>query len=113
MATRAASHAAGSVAPARRHDAARETAVLRKKNGDLMRTARKTLTLSFSAGLLIAGSVLAGDAAADKAKAKQLREKANKLWTDANKDHEKSVADFDAAVAFQEKADKDRAEARK
>ncbi len=73
----------------------------------------RKLVLSGLFILAVSGAVLAGDAAADHAKAQQLREKANKLWVAANKDHDKSVADFDAAVVLQIKADQDRAEARK
>src|SRR5579872_3738451 len=68
------------------------------------------LLLAFTLGIV--GTVFA-DAAADKAKAKEIRAKANKLWSAALENHEKAVKDYEAAMGLQLAADKDAAEARK
>ena len=72
---------------------------------------KKTFLLTLTYGLVIAGFVFAGDAAADKKKAGEDRKKAGELTAKAADAHKKAVADFDAAVLLQLAADADAAEA--
>ncbi len=70
---------------------------------------KKTLMI-FAVGLFVGSGIVLADNAS---KAKELREKGAKDWAQANVDHEKAVADFDAAIALQYKSDQERAEARR
>jgi hypothetical protein len=74
---------------------------------------KSVVATSLFSGLLVAGAVFAGDAAADKARAKQDREKAQSLLVEADKNDAQAVKDFDAAVVLEEKVYADRIEAHK